>query len=56
MMSKIYNQLVVVDETLSVSLKLSLMDEGVVFHESTPIVKPVKEPREDLRLRLSYRS
>ena len=44
---------VVVDETPTISLKLSLMDEDGVFLESTPIVKPVKEMGEDLTLRLT---
>ena len=44
---------VVVDETPTISLKLSLMDEDGVFLESTPIVKPIKEMGEDLTLRLT---
>ena len=39
------------DERPSISLELSLMDEGGVFHESTHTVKPVKVMGEDLRLR-----
>ena len=44
---------VVMDETPTISLKLSLMDEEGVFLESTPSVKPAKEMREDLMLRLT---
>ena len=41
------------DETPTISLKVSLMDEDGVFLEFTPIVKPIKEMGEDLTLRLT---
>ena len=49
----IHNIQVVVDETPTVSLKLSLMDEEGVFLESTPIVRPVKETEAGMGLRLT---
>ena len=49
----VHNFQVVMDETPAISLKLSLTDEEGVFLESTPSVKPAKEMREDLMLRLT---
>ena len=49
----IHNVQVVVNETPTISLRLSLMDEEGVFLESTPIGKPVKEMEEGSRLRLA---
>ena len=51
----VHNVQVVVEEAQTVTLKLSLMDEGGVFLESTPSVRPARDSKvqEDLRCQLS---
>ena len=41
------NVQVVVDETASITVKLSLMDDEGIFHEAAPFDKPAKEPHPD---------
>ena len=38
------NVQVIVDESTSITVKLSLMDDEGIFHEAAPFDKPAKEP------------
>ena len=49
----VHNVQVVVEETQTISLKLSLMDDEGIFLESAPSTKPFKEPQDELRRRLA---